>query len=275
MGCCTEAELTSKKRFEEVYKRSKTPVMQAIERQVCGCDYGGNSWTTRIQADELTRMLGLDADTKLVDLGAGTGWPALYMAKKSGCKATLVDLPEISLRLARERSKKDGLSNRVTVLLADAAELPLADASFNAISHSDLLCCLVQKQKVLEECRRIIRRDGRMAFTVISIISGLSDCDHARARANGPEFTETRDGYATLLERTGWALENHIDLTKHYEESCALQLQADIEHRVALEELLGADDTAERIAHWRTKCEAIRDGLFLRELFFCRPTAYG
>jgi len=247
--------------------------MQAIERQVCGCDYGGNSWTTRKQADELTRLLGLDVDTKLADLGAGTGWPALYMAKKSGCNATLVDLPEISVRIAEERSRNGGLSNRVTALVADAAELPLADASFHAISHSDLLCCLVQKQKVLNECRRIICRDGRMAFTVISIVSGLSDIDHVRALADGPEFIETQDDYATLLERTGWVLEDHIDLTREYEESCVRQLRADIEHREALEELFGPDDTAERIANWRTKFEAIRDGLFSRELFFCRPTA--
>ena len=90
MGCCTEAELAMKGRFEKIYKMSKTPVMQAIERQVCGCDYGGNSWTTRKQADELTRLLGLDADTKLADIGAGTGWPALYMAKKAVAKPRLL-----------------------------------------------------------------------------------------------------------------------------------------------------------------------------------------
>jgi len=74
--------------------------MQEIERQVCGCDYGGNSWTTREQADALIGLLDLGAGSDLNDLGAGTGWPGLYLAKKSVCAVTLVDLPEIGFQLA-------------------------------------------------------------------------------------------------------------------------------------------------------------------------------
>ena len=113
MFCCTKSERALKIRFEEAYARSTNPVAQAIERQVCGCDFGGNSWTTRDHADDQIRMLGLDASTELIDLGAGTGWPGLYMAKQSGCKVTLVDLPEIGLRLAAERAEAEGLSGRV------------------------------------------------------------------------------------------------------------------------------------------------------------------
>ena len=43
MFCCTETEFALKKRFEDAYRRSRVPVIQEIERKVCGCDYGGNS----------------------------------------------------------------------------------------------------------------------------------------------------------------------------------------------------------------------------------------
>ena len=74
MFCCSESELALKQRFEAAYARSQHSVMQAIERVVCGCDFGGNSWTHREQADEPIRMLGIDEGAELIDLGSGTGW---------------------------------------------------------------------------------------------------------------------------------------------------------------------------------------------------------
>jgi len=247
--CCTDTEIALKKRFEGAYARSKQPVMQAIERQVCGCDYGGNSWTTRKQADALIGLLGLGAATNLIDLGAGTGWPGLYLAEKSACTVTLVDLPEIGLRLAKRRAEEDGLRDRVSIKIADAADLPFAAESFDAVGHSDLLCCLVRKHTVLQECRRIVCKRGRMAFTVISI---------------APD-------YRSFLESTGWRLEKLMDLTADYAQSCARQIEADTSRQEQLAELLGASEARERLAGWRSNLSAIRDGLFLRELFVCRP----
>ena len=50
---CSPRELEQKDRLELVYARSQVPVMLAIERRVCGCDYGGNGWMTRSEADDL------------------------------------------------------------------------------------------------------------------------------------------------------------------------------------------------------------------------------
>ena len=54
---CTPEELALKARFEAFYARSLTPVMLAVERAVCGCNYGGNSWTDRATADDIARRL--------------------------------------------------------------------------------------------------------------------------------------------------------------------------------------------------------------------------
>lgn len=270
MFCCSEPELALKKRFEEAYARSKHSVMKAIEREVCGCDFGGNSWTSREQADEQIRMLGLDEGAELIDLGAGTGWPGLYMAKQTGCAVTLVDLPVIGLDMAQQRAEKEGLSDRIFTRVADAADLPYPAASFDAISHSDLLCCLVRKLAVLEQCRRIIRPGGRMVFTVISITPGLSRSRYTRALANAPDFVEVDDDYLTLLKAAGWLVTDRVDLTKEYENSCARQVEADNALQGDLAKLLGPREAEERLAGWHSKLAAIREGLFLRELFVCR-----
>ena len=268
--CCTESEIALKRRFEDVYERTKTATMQTIERQVCGCDFGGNSWTSKDQAEALIPVLGLKHSSNLIDLGAGAGWPGLYLAKKSGCSVTLVDLPEIGLQIAKQRAEEEGLADRVSIKIADAADLPFSVGSFDAISHSDLLCCLVRKRSVLKECRRIIARDGLMAFTVISLAPDLSQSALARALDNAPEFIEAEDNYRALLEETGWLVTEWLDLTSEYRESCGRQIDADYESRAELAELFGAEEARTRLEKWHSKLQAINDGLFVRELFVCK-----
>ena len=272
MFCCTETEITLSQRFEKAYRRSRVPVIQKIGRKVCGCDYGGTSWTTRDQANKLITQLNLDKKSSLLDLGAGAGWPGMYLAKESGCTVSLVDLPEIGLQIAEKRAQEEGLARRVSVKVADAADLPFEKERFDAISHSDLLCCLIRKHAVLQQCRRVIRPHGSMAFIVISISLNLSNARYERAIANAPEFTETEIDYRSLLEQTGWRVIEWSYLTNDYRESCVHQIEADKENHGELEVLLGPQETRERLTNFHAKLDAISDGLFLRELFVCQPT---
>ena len=49
-----------RRRFDELYERSLASVMVAVERKVCGCDYGGSSWTTRAVAEHIADLLKLE-----------------------------------------------------------------------------------------------------------------------------------------------------------------------------------------------------------------------
>jgi ubiquinone/menaquinone biosynthesis C-methylase UbiE len=267
----TPEELAQTARFENTYARSQSRVMLSIERSVCGCDYGGNGWTTRAEADGLIASLDLRPGSRLLDLGAGSGWPALYMAEKSGCSVTLVDLPANGLRIAEERATKDGISQRVTTVIADAAHLSFPDNSFDAISHSDLLCCLRPKRSVLASCRRTIRPNGRMGFTVISVAPGLSMEQHRRAVENGPEFIENDDDYFSILDQTGWKIINYQDITTAFAASCKRQLEADETQEQELSTLIGKDEFSERVSGWREELAAIGDGLLRREQFLAVP----
>ena len=204
---------------------------------------------------------------RLLDLGAGSGWPGLYLAKMSGCDIALVDVPLAGLRIAAERAVRDRISSALWIAVADAATLPFRDGSFDALSHSDVLCCLTEKRAVLEACRRAIRSGGRMVFTVISVAPGLSSEDHERAVACGPEFVESETDYSTLLAQTGWTVLDCQDITMDYAASCRRQISADEDRREALQTLIGSSEFAERQADWRLKARAIGNGLLRRSLF--------
>jgi SAM-dependent methyltransferase len=149
--------------------------------------------------------------------------------------------------------------------------LPFRDATFDAVSHSDALCCLREKRAVLEACRRVIRDGGRMAFSVISVVPGLSPDDYRRAVDNGPEFIDTETHYPTMLGQAGWIVVDRQDITSDYASSIRRQLSADEELGDALKGLIGAAEFAERQAEWRSKLAAIDEGLLRRELFVAMP----
>ena len=263
----TKQELAKRKDFERQYRDGQHPALQAIERVVCGCDYGGTSWTTRSEADRINRALDLSPGVSLLELGAGSGWPALYLAAQAGCDLTLTDLPPGALIIAMERAVRDDIPGAFRASAADAAHLPFRDAQFNAINHSDVLCCLVQKREVLAECRRVIRRAGRMAFSVIYIAHGLSPKDHAAAVASAPAFAESDKNYPTLVAETGWKIRQRHDLTSTFLANCRKRVCAEESMRAELEPLIGATEFDARHSRYRRRIHALERRHIRRELF--------
>ena len=120
----TPAEQARLDRFTWEYQTSQNEVMLEIERAVCGCDYGGTSWTTRREAERVGELLGLNPGTRFLDVGAGAGWPGLYLARITGCDVTLVDVPLEGLRIANARAVAEQLAGECRVIAADGAALP-------------------------------------------------------------------------------------------------------------------------------------------------------
>ncbi len=257
--------------FGEQYRLGQSRVMQKIERVVCGCDYGGTSWTTRAEAEQIGRLLRLRPDTQLLEVGAGSGWPALFFARTTGCAVTLVDVPLDAIRIAAERAIADQLDGRCSATVADGAALPFSDNSFDAISHSDVLCCLEAKYAVLRACRQVVRAGGRMVFSVISITPGLSSDDYRLAVEAGPPFIESAVDYPTMLWQTGWTITDCVDLTIEYGQAHRRLLRELATHADEVRELLGTAPYAERIELKGATVQAIEGRLLRRELFITDP----
>lgn len=256
--------------FADEYLRAQTPVILELERAVCGCDYGGTSWTTRAEAEQMGRLLALGEGSKLLEIGAGSGWPALYLAGKTGCDATLADLPHDALRIAADRVTTDPVTGETSFAVADGAALPFRSAHFDAISHSDVLCCLAPKRDVLNECRRVIGHGGKMAFSVISVAPNLSAADHARAVDSGPPYVEAECEYPELLAATGWHVTDQISASADYEETGRRYIR-EVEARAdEMVELLGEAEFEDLLARRHRNVDSVAEGLVRRDLFVAR-----
>jgi ubiquinone/menaquinone biosynthesis C-methylase UbiE len=126
-------------RFRERYGLPTVEASLIVEREAIGANVGANGYTTVAQADLLAKRLRLGPDDLLLDIGCGRGWPGVYLAAETGCRAVLMDLPPPALAAAAKRADDQGLAERVSVVRGSATNFPFAARSLDAVSHTDTL----------------------------------------------------------------------------------------------------------------------------------------
>jgi len=122
------------------YERLESDPARRVEREVLGREVGLNGFTTIEQARVLLDFLGLRPGRRLLDVGAGRGWPGSLLAESSGCQLTCTDIPLNALAGARRTFVDLGLRARSEVAAADVVELPFRSATFDAVAHADVFC---------------------------------------------------------------------------------------------------------------------------------------
>jgi SAM-dependent methyltransferase len=253
--------------FETQHAMHLHPAMRVLEREVLGCDFGGTSWTTKAQADEIPAALGLHRGAHLLEIGAGSGWPGIYLAQKTGCDITLLDLPVNTLRDAQQRAIEENLRSQFQAVAASGAALPFASASFEAIGHSDVLCCLPEKLSMLKECRRVARPGARMLFYVIAPARHISGPELDEACEVGPPFVGVPDNYENLLDRSGWNIINRTGLTGEYLSAMRRLVECMETTSKTLQEVLGPEEFHNQLSHRQQQISVIERGLLEREMF--------
>ncbi len=136
----TDEEQAHTLRLDRQYLDRSSEVFLDIESEVLGCDYGGTSWTDRKEAERFADLLSLRPGVRALEIGAGSGWPGIYLARRTGCDVTLSDLPREGLRIAQRRAAAEELGARCQVVVADGARLPFPSSCFEALYHCDVLC---------------------------------------------------------------------------------------------------------------------------------------
>ena len=257
--------------FTDRYRNAQADVIRQMETSVFGCDYGATSWTTRKEADAVIDMLALGPDKRFLEIGSGAGWPGLYLASASGCSLVQIDLPFEGLKTAAKRAQTDNMMDRWDGAVASGAAAPFIDDAFNAVFHSDVWCCLEPKVEAFNECRRTIREDGIMVFSVLLITAGLSEADHVHAIACGPPYIDAPADYPTMIAETGWEQTDHADLTEKFYDSVRDLLAQEEKNTDALIGLFGETAHSDRLTSRRKRIEGLEAGLIKRELFKAVP----
>lgn len=118
--------------------------------------------THRLMKRAVVDFAAVRAGDTVLDLAGGTGDMAARFAPRVGKsgRVVLADVNPAMLRIGRDRVLDEGHAN-VLPLLADAEQLPLPDASFDAVVIAFGLRNVTRKHIALEEMLRILKPGGR------------------------------------------------------------------------------------------------------------------
>jgi ubiquinone/menaquinone biosynthesis C-methylase UbiE len=123
-----------------------------------GMDYvPGKSWKGLAEA-----LLSLMPPMVIADLGAGEGAFALLLAQRA-TKVIAVDTSAKMIEVGREQALRQGIKN-VEYRLGDMEEVPIDDASVDAVFFSQSLHHALHPERAVQEAWRILRPGGRIVI---------------------------------------------------------------------------------------------------------------
>ncbi len=105
---------------------------------------------------------GVNTGSRVLDAGCGMGTHACGLAARYGCTVVGLDLAETNLKLARARTRKEGLGDLVTYQQGDIQDMPFRDAVFDLIWCRDMLVHVHRLRKAFAECARVLKSSGTM-----------------------------------------------------------------------------------------------------------------
>jgi cyclopropane fatty-acyl-phospholipid synthase-like methyltransferase len=133
-----------------VYRDDSEPIADASRR------------TVETMAALLTKA---DATTRVLDIGAGYGGSARYLADRFGCKVTCLNLSETQNALNRTLTAEAGLTELVDVVHGDFENIPEPDSRFDIVWSQDAILHSGNRTRVLDEVRRVLVTRGQFIFT--------------------------------------------------------------------------------------------------------------
>ena len=174
--------------------------------------YGGLTAT-----DELAQGARIRNGSRVADFCAGLGGTVRYLAHRYGANVTGIELTPARVAGAQELTKRVGLQETARVIEGNVLEVPLADASMDAVVSQEAFCHVPDLKKALVEAFRILRKDGRLALTDWIANEPLT-ADDAQLMWDGMAIQPLRSisDYCHLVESSGLRVLSATDLTDEW-----------------------------------------------------------
>jgi len=174
--------------------------------------YGGLAAT-----DELARGAQVSNGSRVADFCAGLGGTVRYLAHKYGADVTGIELTPARVSGAQELTKRVGLDGTARIVEGNVMDVPLRDASMDAVVSQEAFCHVPDVKKALTEAFRILRLDGRLAFTDWIANQPLAAAD-TQLLWEGMAIQPLRSitEYRSLVESVGFRVISATDLTEEW-----------------------------------------------------------
>lgn len=233
--------------YDGAYEHTSEELYAEIRRQAFGEDIGQFSWLTAAEYAMFGEWLGIDERSHVLEVACGTGGPALFLAERTGCRITGVDLHETGIAAANLQARDRGLADRATFVQADArAQLPFVNETFDALTCIDAWNHLYDREAVLREWYRVLRPGARLLFTDPIVVTGRLRREEMVARSDAMgDFVFTPPGVDEGLVRAAGFVDIRVeDVTENMWEVPHRWRAAREQHRSQLDDVEGPEPNA-------------------------------
>jgi SAM-dependent methyltransferase len=153
---------------------------------------------------ELAKLAGISADMSVLDVGAGIGGPARFVAAACGCRVTGVDLSEPFVDAARYLTERAGQSGQVSFQTASALELPFDNGRFDVALLQHVAMNIADRARLYRELRRVLKPGGKFATFDVVLMTGEPRYPVPWARTPATSFLLTASATREAIEPAGF-----------------------------------------------------------------------
>ena len=177
------------------------------------------------ETDILAQKAGINANSHVLDVCSALGGPARHLARKYRCRVTGLDATRRMYEEAIRRTEEAGLSDKIEFRLGNALDMPFHANAFDVVWGQDAWCYITDKERLIQECARVVKPGGGVAFTDWLETGPMTDEEWTALHTFMVfPYMETLDGYAALAEAAGLAVIEKEDLTPDFAEHVPVYL---------------------------------------------------
>ncbi|MFE0130490.1 SAM-dependent methyltransferase [Streptomyces sp. NPDC059037] len=182
-------------------------------------DTGSMAEASRRMTDLMIDKLAVRRGGRVLDVGCGTGRPALQLARSTGAEVVGVTISREQVRLANLAAEAERLGGQVKFEHGDAADLRFAPESFDAVWLFESLLHMPDPRRVLKQLATILRPGGRLVIANLVQRAPLTEAEEAGLAAYlqmaGIASIAPLDDYPGLVTDGGLVLDELLDVSDH------------------------------------------------------------
>jgi ubiquinone/menaquinone biosynthesis C-methylase UbiE len=162
-----------------------------------------------------------------LDVGCGTGEPAIHLSRATGCRVTGVSVSPKQIEKARQKATDAELGERLHFQVANAMALPFPDASFDAAWAFESLFHMSDPGQALRELYRCIKPGGQLLIANFTATQPMrpEEAQFYRQVFHSSHMLPIKE-HQELIRSSGFELEETMDISANVARTTPLTREA-------------------------------------------------